>query len=103
MTKRIYISDLFNPRPWQWGFRGDPYLWDEMKHSFDGIPLPTSKSELEAELAAAYEKLTGYPIERTEHFRVERYPQSGMSGGGISPSFWQETGFPLLLSRFESA
>ncbi len=102
MTKPIFISDLFEPRPWQWGFRGDPYLWDEMKETFKGMPLPASKGELEAKLAAEYEKLTGHSIEQSEHFKIDRYPQSGMSGGGISPTFWQETGFPLLLSRFES-
>ena len=103
MSKLVFISDLFDPRPSWWGFRGDPYLWDELKDHFVSVPLPRSRNELESAIIAGYEKLTGHPFSKTEHFKIDRYPQSGMSGGGISPQFWQETGLPLLLSRFELA
>lgn len=102
MKNHAFISDLFEPRPSWWGLRGDPYLWDELKESFAGVPLPASTDELEAVIINAYEQLTDHPFARTEHFRIDRYPQRGMSGGGISPKFWKETGLPLLLSRFES-
>ena len=25
------VSELFNEEPRQWGLRGDPFLWDEMR------------------------------------------------------------------------
>jgi len=35
------VADLFDPEPEQWGLRGDPYLWREMKETFAETQLET--------------------------------------------------------------
>ncbi|WP_409268579.1 hypothetical protein [Massilia sp. BHUDP2] len=34
------MADLFDPMPWQWGLRGDPFLWMEMAHALCHAPIP---------------------------------------------------------------
>jgi hypothetical protein len=97
------IGDLFQEKPWQWGLRGDPYLWEEMQNHFAQASLPHNPEQIEQLLARAFEALTGHPITSEKHIAVERFPRTGMSGGMVSPEFWRETAVPLLLSRFESA
>lgn len=94
------IGDLFQDKPWQWGLRGDPYLWEEMQSHFAHTPLPDQAEQLEQLLAQAFETLTGQPIAAEKFIAVERFPRSGMSGGMVSPEFWRETAVPLLLKRF---
>lgn len=94
------IADLFQEKPWQWGLRGDPYLWQEMTNHFASIPLSDSAEQLEQLLAQAFETLTGHPITSEKFFSVERFPRDGMSGGMVSPQFWRETAVPLLLERY---
>ena len=95
------VGQLFQDKPWQWGLRGDPHLWEEMQSHFAQTPLPDQMEQLEQLLTQAFETLTGQPITAKEFIAVERFPRSGMSGGMVSPAFWRETAVPLLLSRFE--
>ncbi|WP_420645801.1 hypothetical protein [Candidatus Leptofilum sp.] len=95
------IADLFIEKPWQWGLRGDPYLWQEMADHFADTPLPVTPTHLELLLTQAFEALTGQPITDETHFFVERFAHGGMSSGLVSPSFWRETAVPLLLNRYE--
>jgi hypothetical protein len=97
------IGELFQQIPWQWGLRGDPYLWDAMQNHFSQTPLPRSAEQLAQLLAQAFETLTGQPITAEKHFSVERFPRGGMSGGMVSPQFWRETAVPLLQARFAKA
>lgn len=41
------MSGLFEIEPMNWGLRGDPYLWKEMKEYVASTCLPKSKRELE--------------------------------------------------------
>ena len=95
------IGDLFQQKPWQWGLRGDPYLWQEMADHFADIPLPDSAAQLKQLLTQLFESLTGQPITAEKFIPVERFPRGGMSGGMISPEFWRETAVPLLLTRYQ--
>lgn len=94
------VADLFAQRPFQWGLRGDPWLWEEMQTHFHGVPLPATMEELRGLLEEAYEALTGHPLSDERPFCVERFKHGGMSSGFISPRFWVETAIPLLLGRY---
>ncbi len=94
------IAELFEEEPMQWGLRGDPYLWKEMKTQFENTDVPASDEELRSIIVAAYEQITGRSIEEKEHFVVERFMHGGMSSGGISPEFWVSEGIPILLGRY---
>ena len=96
------LEPLFFHEPKQWGLRGDPYLWRELK------ALVTSKKadsldEFEKLLLSGYEKLTKKSLKQNEEILVERYNFGGMSGGFVSSNFWIQTGMPLLLERYGKA
>ena len=93
------VSEIFKDEPIQWGLRGDPYLWREMKKRLEENEMPSSAQELKALLESTYEAATGYPITYKKHFAVERFKHGGMSSGGISPDFWVNHGIPMLVQR----
>ena len=103
MIKDRSISTLFEDEPTQWGFRGDPFLWREMKESLGDTPLPETEMELLIRLKSAFKELTGKPISTVRAIKIERYDQGGMSGGMVSTEFWRDTALPLLLQRFRKA
>ena len=93
------ISKIFEEEPIQWGLRGDPFLWRELKERFTSIEMPETPEQLKALIEKEYEFSTGHPITYEKHFGVERFRSHGMSSGGISPEFWVKSGIPLLVSR----
>ena len=56
------VGDLFQDVPWQWGLRGDPFLWEEMKRHLSKVPLPNSPEELRDILFQTFNELTGRPL-----------------------------------------
>ncbi len=94
------FSVLFEPPPSQWGLRGDPYLWQEMRDVLKNQALPEDEKELRRLLETTYEEITGASINDSRLIFIERFNHGGMSGGGISPKFWAEQAIPLLLERF---
>ena len=100
MAETQTMVSLFDTKPIQWGLRGDPHLWQEMRTHFEPIPLPATASEVSVLVEAAFETLTGHSIVGDEHFFVERFSHGGMSSGYISPKFWRETVMPLLHARY---
>ena len=99
MTKRL--SRLFEDPPEKWGLRGDPQLWDEMRHVIDHYPFPTDVDELEIILKKCFKDLTGQDMVEGGQVYVERYNAGGMSGGFVDCGFWTDRGMPLLSRRFE--
>lgn len=100
----IFIASLFDERPWQWGLRGDPYLWEEMQTNFIATPLPETADQLKVALEAEFLSLTGHPINSEQEFIfIERLAHGGMSSGGVSIPFWRETAIPLLIERYNQA
>ena len=93
------IADIFEEEPIQWGLRGDPFLWRELKERFTEIELPDTPEQLLEFLEKEYEASTGHSISYKKTFAVERFRSHGMSSGGINPEFWIKKGFPLLVSR----
>ncbi len=98
-----FIAALFDPTPSQWGLRGDPYLWEEMRSNFIAVPLPDSVEILQTLLEKEFEALTGKTLNTAEEIIViERLAHGGMSSGGVSIPFWRETAIPLLIHRYNS-
>jgi hypothetical protein len=95
----MYLSSLFDPEPVQWGLRGDPVLWSEMRKHFEGTRLPVTLAELESVVSSAFCELTGHRLDEASRFHVAKYETYGMSSGLISPKFWREYGLPLLRER----
>lgn len=93
------ISGIFEEEPIQWGLRGDPFLWRELKERFQNIEMPETSEKLRELIEKEYELSTGHPISYEKHFGVERFKSHGMSSGGVSPEFWATRGIPLLVSR----
>lgn len=100
MKRYKNIGDLFEEEPTQWGLRGDPFLWREMRAYFSEIPVPGGVSELEQIIEEAFLNLTGQFMSISQHFQVERFAHGGMSSGAISPEFWREKALPLIKNRY---
>jgi hypothetical protein len=94
------IVRLFEDEPVQWGLRGDPYLWREMKATLSSYNYPGTEEQLTALLEQIYQQLTGRPLTNPDPIFVERYSHGGMSSGYVSPSFWAEKAIPLLRARY---
>ena len=93
------ISKIFEDEPEQWGLRGDPYLWRELKDRLNSVEMPETPDQLRSIIEKEYEEATGHSISHKEHFRVERFMHGGMSSGGISPEFWVSNAIPMLVKR----
>lgn len=93
------VSEIFEEEPIQWGLRGDPFLWRELKEAFRETDMPSTPQELQYLIEEEYEKSTGHPIDHQENFGIERFRSHGMSSGGVCPEFWVSSGTPLLVSR----
>ena len=97
------VALLFDKEPSQWGLRGDPYLWREMRTYLEKTPLPASADELIALIETTFETLTGHWISEREMFFIECFSHGGMSSGHISPEFWAEQAIPMLLERYRES
>ena len=97
------ISQLFENKPTQWGLRGDPCLWEEMKAKLDLIAMPSTPKELERILRSVFLELTGRSWDNRDPIFVARYDQGGMSSGMVCPEFWRDKAIPLVLSRYHAA
>ncbi|VAW33930.1 hypothetical protein MNBD_CHLOROFLEXI01-3374 [hydrothermal vent metagenome] len=81
------MGQLFEKEPSQWGLRGDPYLWQELKETLQDVDVPFTVTAVQNLLASTYEALTGRSILDDEHFYMERFDHGGMSRGMINPNF----------------
>lgn len=97
------VAYFFEREPHQWGVRGDPHLWNEMREHFAEIPIPSTADELIALIETVFEQLTGHPItEQEKYLHIERLNHGGMSGGMVSLEFWRDKFIPLFRERFDS-
>ena len=65
------ISELFEDAPEQWGLRGDPFLWEEMKEHLGARPVPEAPDDLELILHSAFVELTHGTLDAITPIRVE--------------------------------
>jgi hypothetical protein len=94
------IDKVFANEPGQWGLRGDPYLWEELREDLKYKKEPATEAELESTLTHSFEKLTGQTLSPGKEFFLEKLSHGGMSSGYVSCDFWLQRGFPLLLEGF---
>lgn len=94
------LGDLFRNEPKQWGLRGDPFLWKELRIKFSDTELPSGVSSTQRILENAFWEATGQSLAFCDEVYVERFAHGGMSSGSICGEFWREHGFPLIMKRF---
>ena len=97
---RNNLAYLFEVEPSQWGLRGDPFLWREMKANINSKEVDRA-NDFEQLLNDLFLELTKSRPENTTTIFVERYSLGGMSSGQVSSDFWLKTAFPMLVERFE--
>ena len=93
------LSLIFERKPAQWGLRGDPYLWDEMKELCVADSLDIDDYGVSRFVCEYFEKVTGQPLTIDAKAYVERFAHGGMSSGSVCGEFWITRGIPLLLDR----
>jgi hypothetical protein len=99
MVKPTSISTLFDEEPIQWGLRGDPYLWRDMKQQLINIRCPDSIEKFTEIIETAFQELTGCPISHQDFIGIEKYSHGGMSSGCVDPAFWREKAIPLPVRK----
>ena len=82
MSETRYLSELFDIQPPNWGLRGDPWFWQDMKISFAGTPFPYSSSELVADINRIFEEKTGEKLTNAARPYVEAYDHGGKTAVG---------------------
>ena len=94
------LSKIFEERPKQWGFRGDPYFWDHLKERAENMDI-ISPEELEQWIKNEYLSLSGKALtDKYGDFAViQQFAHGGMSSGGVDNLWWMEEAIPLLKSR----
>lgn len=107
-SKNSDLLGLFRSEPTQWGLRGDPFLWQDMKRALQKASLPATEADLIALLEDTFKRLTGHelPSKNTlgedDSIFVEQYAHGGMSSGHVSLQFWRDVAIPMLCSRYRS-
>jgi hypothetical protein len=93
------MADLFDPMPSQWGLRGDPFLWMEMRHALCHVPVPRDDATVGRILSGCFTSLTGAEPVRGDKLHVRRFSYGGMSSGMICGETWAERLLPQLRQR----
>jgi hypothetical protein len=71
------LARLFQDEPTQWGLRGDPYLWRDMKATLGNSMYPSTEEQFTTLLEQTYQHLTGIPLSNPDPIFVERYSSGG--------------------------
>lgn len=96
------MNHLFVPEPAEWGLRGDPYLWRELRTRGRRVPLPKTAEAvthlldkmLSEVLEQEWEGLRGQ-----ENVFHPSLAHGGMSSGHVHISTWRNRLVPLLIAR----
>ena len=96
------FSTLFERPLMQYGMRGDPPLWEAMRQTLAGHPLPSRFWDVRSTVEQEFERITGHRLlESTEPFFVPEFGIGrGMSDGVVDPAFWVRTVIPVLIDRW---
>ncbi|UWR04222.1 hypothetical protein K3740_05900 [Ruegeria conchae] len=96
------FGDLFRDEPEQWGLRGDPFLWREIREKLAAVDLPSDISKAHRLLENTFWEATGQSLAFCDDFYVERFAHGGMSSGWICGKFWRERGVPKIIERLRA-
>ncbi len=94
------VKTVFDVKPDQWGLRGDPYLWEDIKNECTLNFREVSKEEFELYLVKMFQKKTGRSVNTQEPIYIEKYAFGGMSSGNVDPNTWRKKLIPLLIESF---
>jgi len=72
-----------------------------MKAHFAQTPIPNTAEKLITLIQSAFEQLTDHSMAEQDIFYVERFNHGGMSGGFVSPEFWQNKAIPLIREQYQ--
>ena len=95
------LASLFELEPSQWGLRGDPFLWQEMKSRMLFSKNIHTARDFDNLLNKLFLELTSSMPRNNDFIFVKRYNLGGMSSGHVSSEFWIKKVFPMLIERFE--
>lgn len=95
-----FVAKYFDPEPRQWGLRGDPHLWRDMKQKTATTNIPITGNDFEKLLYKLFKELTGETLQKDKDIYVKKYVTTGMSKGFVCANFWLNEGFPLLIKRY---
>ncbi|MBQ4615920.1 MAG: hypothetical protein IJB29_04335 [Mailhella sp.] len=98
MSDTRYLSELFDIQPPNWGLRGDPMLWQDMKQAFAETPFPHSSPDLVADIRRIFKEKTGEELTNLARPYVEAYDRGGNSAGKVSGKWWLTTAMPILIA-----
>jgi hypothetical protein len=98
-----WADRLFDEPPRQWGMRGDPCLWAELRDRLRARPEPRDTTALRGLLREELRQLCGVDVlaSDVDGVHLERYPTAGMSGGVVSAATWRDRLVPLLAERLD--
>ena len=90
------IEDVFKIEPSQWGLRGNPTKWQELRNSLRDSTENLHQLEFEEALEKRFFAIVQKEEKQASNDIVwfEKFPQTGMSGGSISLKWRQEKGLP---------
>jgi hypothetical protein len=94
------IAVLFDPEPESWGYRGDPFVWRELKERLGDFELPRTEQELGDALRQQFRVSVGADLDTLSQVQITRFAHGGMSSGMISGDYWRDRALPLLLQRY---
>lgn len=94
------VEVVFDVKPDQWGLRGDPYLWEDIKNECTLSFEEVSKEDFKLYLVEMFEKKTGRSVNTQEPIYLEKYSFGGMSSGNVDPNTWRKKLIPLLIESF---
>ncbi|MFE9500766.1 hypothetical protein [Streptomyces collinus] len=97
----VTMADLFDPKPEQWGLRGDPYVWQALRDHLSGTEIPASADEVISLLRTAFIEVVGVDLvtEREPQVYREQYAHGGMSSGFVALHVWRDRLMPMLVER----
>ena len=100
MSELRFFYQLFQYEPDTWGYRGDPYLWEDMRLlAFSkALLVPSDEIGVRQEVTMLFNELTGHDLNNSEPFVIDRYAHGGQSSGYIGTNFWREKAIPFLWS-----
>ncbi|MBC9927242.1 O-acetyl-ADP-ribose deacetylase [Leucobacter sp. cx-169] len=92
------IGALFDPEPAQWGYRGDPYLWRELRAQTADVPVPATADELKADLLERISRICD--LNEEDASQVPAFnPGHGMSAGQVNTQWWLNIGLPAIVGE----
>ena len=103
VTLKDDLSILFEETPKQWGLRGDPYLWEELRKECVGKAFPYSADAIVEMVCLKFEAVAGVPLTWDARPYVAEYAHGGMSSGHLSGLFWLGRGMAKILQNYYAA